>query len=619
MDGPPHGRSVLPAVCLLATLLSVAGLAYALYSSRPTRFDDSYMFLRYADNILAGHGHAWNPGGEQVYGSTSLLHVGVVTLVRFCCPLPENVDAADATVLLIASALPGALMLLVLVVTCARCSTHPLLHNRYLLWAGLLLPVLVFDGTVRYHHQTGMDTMLAGLCNALLILFTMRLIARRSGLALTNCGGRDPALSGQALTNCGERDPELSGQALTYGTVRRLVPVVLIGYLTFLARPDNGIYATLFPALCILLLGANPLAKGRRSSLRLLGIFLSSLLAVLLIDGAVKWLVFGNPLPLAFYVKQHGAYQGYANPDGPNPWVHLATFLAVAIPYVCVMGLFAGRSASRTVAVFLLPVGLTFAYYFSVHQIMGGAGRFYFPSLPFFVVPAALAIDGRLRAVGEGEKVLGQRELLLRLAAVALVVFVGRETLAQAAARYQRTLPQPGTAAVGPDYETAAAEPLPPVDRWQSILAVARIAHDAPAGTVIALSEHGLVGASAPQVVLIDLVGLHDKQFALDGFSAAELFRREPDLIWFPHYHYTHHVAGILHSEEFWRRYTFYPGAFDYGLAIRKDSVHFHELSRLVAREWKVMYGDRDPTQYAAEKRGRGAFSRGNEKPPQQP
>ena len=230
---------------------------------------------------------------------------------------------------------------------------------------------------------------------------------------------------------------------------------------------------------------------------------------------------------------------------------------------------------------------------------MGGAARFYFPSLPFFVVAAALVIDDRFRAAGE-QGILSPREFLLRLTLTLLVLTVGRESLARATRWYQARLPKAVDRSGHGLYEIAAAEPLPDVDRWEAIRAMADVAEGAPAGTVIALSEHGLVSASAPHVTLIDLVGLHDRQFALNGFSAENLLQRKPDLIWMPHYHYTNLVDGIVNSDEFWRCYTFYPRAFDHGLAIRRDSPRFDELSELIAPHWKTFYGDRDPKAYRA-------------------
>ncbi len=539
----------------LAALLCVSIYVFALWTSPPTRFDDSYMFLRYANNLIAGHGHAWDAGGEQVYGSTSLLHVGVVTLLKYSLS-----GLTDARLLLLASALPGALMLAMLVVTCGRFSTHRLLHRHYALWAGLLMPTLALSGIVLYHHRTGMDTMLATLCNAALICFTMR--------------------------------------AARQGTVRHVAPVVVAGYLAFLARPDNGIYATLFPVLCFLLLGSG--LRGKQ-----IVVFAASMVGVLAVDAVVKWTVFGTPLPLAFYAKQHGAYAGYANPEGPNPLLLLQTFLGVVLPFLCVILLLANRRTKPIVVVFFVPVALTFGYYFTVNQIMGVAGRFYMPSLPFFVVAAALMLDEQFREVGS-KGLFRPKELLLRLTVLLLILAVGRQTLAHASAWYQKGLAEKAAAVVPRTYETPAAKPLPPVDRWEALGAMARIAEDAPRGTTIALSEHGLIGASAPQVVLIDLVGLHDRQFAMHGFFAEELFRRKPDLIWMAHYHYTHIVGSILDSKPFWKDYTFYPGAFDYGLAVRNESPHFNALSVLIDRQWKDMYGDLDPRQYATVSRPAG-------------
>ncbi|HYW81413.1 MAG TPA: hypothetical protein VE890_17645, partial [Thermoguttaceae bacterium] len=181
-----------------------------------------------------------------------------------------------------------------------------------------------------------------------------------------------------------------------------------------------------------------------------------------------------------------------------------------------------------------------------------------------------------------------------------LILAVGRQTLAHASVWYQKRLAARASTVKARTYKTRAGKPLPPVDRWDALQAMARIAHDAPPGTSIALSEHGLIGATAPQVVLIDLVGLHDRQFAMEGFSADELFRRKPDLIWMAHYHYTNIVGSIVDSESFWRDYTFYPGAFDYGLAIRRDSPRFRRLSELVGKQWANMYGDLDRRQYTA-------------------
>jgi hypothetical protein len=56
---------------------------FALAKAPPTDFDDAYMYLRYAHNLLAGEGVAWNPGEGSVFGVTSLLHLALLTGLRW--------------------------------------------------------------------------------------------------------------------------------------------------------------------------------------------------------------------------------------------------------------------------------------------------------------------------------------------------------------------------------------------------------------------------------------------------------------------------------------------------------------------------------------------------------
>ena len=109
-----------------------------------------------------------------------------------------------------------------------------------------------------------------------------------------------------------------------------------------------------------------------------------------------------------------------------------------------------------------------------------------------------------------------------------------------------------------------------------------------PPGTTFAMSEHGLVGAYAPRAVIIDLLGLHDPIFARHGFSAAELWRRQPDMIWMPHPDHTQMLRDILDSDELWQHYVFYPDAFTYGVALRRDGPNYAILSELFQKLWQA-------------------------------
>ena len=44
--------------------------------------DDAFIFFRYAENLLEGHGLLWNPGDEAVEGYSSFLYVVVLAALR---------------------------------------------------------------------------------------------------------------------------------------------------------------------------------------------------------------------------------------------------------------------------------------------------------------------------------------------------------------------------------------------------------------------------------------------------------------------------------------------------------------------------------------------------------
>jgi hypothetical protein len=97
-------------------------------------------------------------------------------------------------------------------------------------------------------------------------------------------------------------------------------------------------------------------------------------------------------------------------------------------------------------------------------------------------------------------------------------------------------------------------------------------------------------GAYAPRAVIIDLLGLHDPIFARNGFSAAELWRRQPDVIWMPHPDHTQMLRDILDSDELWQHYVFYPDAFTYGVALRQGRTTLCNLQAHFVNHWKAAY-----------------------------
>src|SRR5581483_8161953 len=472
------------AACACVVIAVVVERVRAIAAAPPTDFDDAYMFVRYANNLIAGHGLAWNPG-EPAYGVTGLAHLLAVAALRFARPA-----WSDARVLVTASAGAALAALAVLSLACARFASHPWLRGHRWRCAALVVPLAAYSEPFWFHATRGMDTMSSLLANAALIFAVLRLAERPTRAAAAWCA--------------------------------------LASWAAFFARPDDAVYALACPLLAIALLCPPP----RRALVLAFAPLAAALVAAHLL--AARHFL-GTALPLALYAKRPHAYGGFVGEYTWNPFLFLEVFFRGAAPFAIALVLCAGRRHARALVVLLAPVALTFAGFFAVNQIMGHLGRFYFPSLAFFVVAAALAADE------------------------------------PAFARYERRAESQPLASLG-GYHIAAAHPLPELDSWRSSLEIARIAAAAPPGTRFAMSEHGVVGARAPGAVIIDLVGLHDRAFALGGFSARELFRRPLD------------------ADEFWTRYDFYPDVFTYGLALRKDGPRAAAVRALVEKSFGENY-----------------------------
>ena len=503
-----------------------------------TDFDDAYMYLRYANHLLAGQGMAWNPGEGSVFGVTSLLHLAVVVLVKSVFPW-----LAPAAVLQVASGGAAIGLLAALIGIAALCSRHPRLRRNWLFWTAAIMPLVAFREAFGFHAGTGMDTMLSALANAVLVFFTLQFA----------------------------RAPNLS----------RAWWAALASLLAVLARPDNLPCALLCPGLGVLLLAPRPRTKPLAAFAMTAGGLLAALVLAL-------WLWLGSPLPLSFFAKLPLYYGGFAGEFAWNPFLFLEVFALSAWPFVVVLILFADRAGIRRAAVLLVPALASMVVLCQFNQIMGHLGRFYFPFLPYFVAAGALEFDAWLGRAGTDRAAQSAAMLWRAVVAIALTL-AGSLSLSVAADRYSSRAQSQKLVSID-GFHTSAQTPLSDLDSWQSAHALAEIAKAAPAHTSFAMSEHGLPGALAPQSTIIDVLGLHDPYFARHGFSASELFRRKPDVIWLPHSDHTQMLRDILDSDELWNHYVFYPDAFFHGIALRTDSPHFVRLAELLSAQWQKAY-----------------------------
>jgi hypothetical protein len=528
LDWPLVGWGVVVATIAVERVRSFA-------AAPPTDFDDAYMFLRYANNLIAGRGLVWNPGEGRVNGVTGLVHLGAVTLLRALLG-----SWSDGAVLRAASAGAGAVAIALLAVACARLHTPPYGHHtppygnhtppyghhtppygRTLLWAAAIAPLVAYSEPFAFHCLSGMDTLSSLAAVALVLLATVRLWQQPTRARAAACA--------------------------------------LAGWVAILARPDNAVVAFGCPLLAIALVCRRP---------RLALAFLPLLALLVGAQLAIARALLGTALPLSFWVKRPFAYGGFVGEYTWNPFLFLEVFGRAAVPFVIVLVVAAKRRHAMKLIALLLPSLITIASLFAINQIMGHLGRFYFPQLAAFVIAAALVLEG-VRSTSAGTAIA--RGVL----AIALLIG-GAEALEAAGRVYERRAETQPLARLD-GWAIDARAPLPDADSWQSSIEVAAIAAAAPRGARLAMSEHGLVGARAPDAVIIDVIGLHDRVFAR-GFDAAELWRRRPDAIWLPHPDYTQMIRAILDSDEFWRDFVFYPDALSYGIAVRRDARELRAL-----------------------------------------
>ena len=359
-------------------------------------------------------------------------------------------------------------------------------------------------------------------------------------------------------------------------------------------RPDNAVVAVLCPVLALALLAPRPKA-------RLLALFCALALCGLAVMALAEWSLLGSPLPLSFFAKQPFYYGGFAGEFTWNPFLFLEVFLRSAWPFVIALILFADRDEFRRAAVLLVPALASIAILFRFNQIMGHLGRFYYPFLPFFVASGTLAFDAWLGRLHRGHTVR-TKNMLTRAGAAVAVLLVGELSLALLGRYYEARASDQRVASLG-GFHVSSCAPLPEIDSWRAARDVAAIAVAAPAGSSFAMSEHGLPGALAPRITIIDVLGLHDPYFAHHGFSAVELFRRKPDVIWMPHPDHTKMLRDILDSDAFWAHYVFYPDAFFHGIALRIDGANYARLAELLGSQWRKAYPGLDLADYRA---GRG-------------
>jgi len=315
-------------------IILVLILFYYFCSSRYV-FDDAYMFVRYARNLLDGKGYVWNPGGPRVDGLTSPLWMLSIMGVFKMFPVSwENPEDA----LVLCSFFWAITLLLVLFFTARRLLPPPWKKMAVLApLAGLLGP---FEA--KLHATTGMETNMAATLLLLYILF-------------------------------------LSYERNTSQSLVKSAALGFLGFACYLVRPEFGLVILFSPALLAFSLY---LSKEKNFFRGPLITFLVSLFC-LFIYFIIRKFYFGRVLPCSFYVKGSLWFMPYEKFDQEErlrlftiPFLFLKNSLFVHL--ILLFCLIRSKNWLKLIYIWF-PVYLSLVYLSTILQIMGYGYRYYYP------------------------------------------------------------------------------------------------------------------------------------------------------------------------------------------------------------------------------------------------
>lgn len=514
-------------------------------------FDDAYMFIRYADNLIKSGSIAWNQSGETTYGPSSLLFLIVITFFRFL--LPNN----PSLTVVLSSFSCGFIFLFLLALLFHFIKSKE--NTRYPLF--IFLAVSLFTHHADYyltqHFLTGMDTTF------ILSFITFYIILNKSY--------------------------ELSPSRL------KVVLIGLWGGLAFSARPDLLIYSVCIP-VATGLFATESLAKKKSATILVIT------LTVVATQIFLAKIFLNSPLPLSFYakgMKKYGEniYQVYHN----APRQFLTEYIKSYSLLFFIIGLdistnplqYWKKSTSLEKGSLFATVIFIGYYLFFVLQVMGFLQRFYYPTLPFIIFMASQSF------VRVSEKInLFIINLKAKLPQIEpsryrhfLLIFISL------------ILSIPAISAI-----KSLSDPILQT-RWLDSVNIFKIYNRCndfddkvwfglkefstlPNNLVIATTEVGCPGAMNPKKTIVDMAGLNETSISHNGFSTEIFFEKyQPDIIYMPHPDYTRMTKKLKNNRYFLDNYEYISAhelraALD--LALLKDSEYYVLIKHIIENKMEL-------------------------------
>jgi hypothetical protein len=521
---------IMSALCLFIIVL-MAIIATGLFlQTPPTVWDDALMFARYAHNLSTTGIWTWNMGEAPVFGMTELAYGWMVYIVSRI-----NWWLSPVQLVQYASTLFGVLWIIIIALGLGGISVG-LSHkqkqaSRFLLIMALITISLSAHTNLLHHFTSGMGT------TTVLVYVTLYII----------------------------------GMMIYIHTPTRplMVFMGIFGGLGFVVRPDVMLFTVCVPIALWLF----PTKQYTRQQAVLFGGITTITFIITLF---IARLYFGVALPLPFFAKSGGIADGYLanqyvavaiNQLGAYIYSNRYLILLIIAGLVIHPKAFIKRMGGLERGLIVGMLGYIGYYALFVTQIMPEYQRFYYPTLPILIWLAylgGLSMTERLWMLIP----IVWRFLRVPIRQVMMVSIIAVGMIIVSDSIHQTHL------FISQHHHTY----YPPHDaRWYKLAQFANIDN-----INVATTEVGAVAVANFSWRVIDLAGLNDTNFALNGFSASVLLNDyRPDLLYLPYPDYIEMLEAITTHPTFMRDYTYFTAGqvrLPMGIAIRKDSPHYADL-----------------------------------------
>lgn len=520
-----YTRQVVAPIVLICSCLFLLMLVQKLSSL--SVWDDAYMFVRYTDNLLTYGNLSWNPGEVNTYGLTSPAFLLIVI------PLRLIFSTAPALVMILSSLLSGLATLLTMMWLLRKLIQNPV--HQLMLWIVIMVSIVVASESLATHLTSGMDTM-----------FTIWLLTFWVGLLYTS------------------DDFRLMG---------------VVGGLLFGVRPDVMILVGVIPL--ILLISRTSYSQVGKYVLGV-GITLFTLLTI-------TGVYFGSPLPLSFYAKNFPIYsQEFYQHYQTTSWDYFLEFLRTT-PYLLALMIIGGITQFRTwtwqdKGLLLGSVLYCLYHIVLVVPIMGFSERFFYPMFPILVILAARNLSFLLTRI-PNSFVDRLKNYPLRILFIPLLLapaLVRPMPIVVTLVQYTQPDVVP-TVGIG-HFDLQIVYDYLYYDNWYRLDELSKLNND----LILASTEIGLPGVMNPEKRIIDLAGLNQPNFALNGFSADWLMdeQNQPDWIYMPFPHYEGMWFELFDHLTFQTEYAFFYAqslGTSMDVAIKRDSVFYSDMLEIMS------------------------------------